>query len=69
LPIVRSDRIEMVKRAPVPLLSDREKLQFEVTPVMLYLTRQGSKQVAANAAAGANSAGSKSPGEAVPAKQ
>jgi len=40
-----------------------------VTPFMLYLTRQGSKQVAANAAEGANTAESKSAGEAVPAKQ
>ena len=64
-----SDRIEMVKRAPVPLLSDREKLQFEVTPFMLYLTRQGAKQVAANAPESANAAESKSADAAAPAKQ
>jgi hypothetical protein len=33
-------RIELVKAPPVPLLSAREKMPFEVTPVYLYLTRQ-----------------------------
>ncbi|HUO34852.1 MAG TPA: hypothetical protein VMU43_07655 [Candidatus Acidoferrum sp.] len=34
-----SDRAELLKAKPVPLLSDREKMPFEVTPFMPYLTR------------------------------
>jgi len=35
-----SNKLEMVKTKPVALLSAREKLPFEITPVFLYLTRQ-----------------------------
>jgi hypothetical protein len=35
-----SAKIEMSKAKAVPLLSAREKMPFEVTPVYLYLTRQ-----------------------------
>lgn len=34
-----SDRVELVKAKPVPLLSAREKMPFEVTPFMPFLTR------------------------------
>jgi len=34
-----SDRAELLKAKPVPLLSAREKMPFEVTPFMPYLTR------------------------------
>ena len=34
-------RIELTKAKPIPLLSAREKMPFEVTPIALYLTRQG----------------------------
>ncbi len=45
--------IELAKAKPVALLSAREKMPFEVTPVYLYLTRQlpGQKQATASAAA------------------
>jgi hypothetical protein len=33
------DRIVLVKTKPVALLSAREKMPFEVTPFVLYLTR------------------------------
>lgn len=33
------DRIELVKTRPISLLSAREKMPFEVTPFVLYLTR------------------------------
>ncbi len=33
-------KIELVKTQPVALLSAREKMPFEVTPIYLYLTRQ-----------------------------
>lgn len=40
------NRIELVKAKPVPLVSAREKIPLEVTPVVLHLTRQGApKQV------------------------
>ena len=35
-----SAKAEMMKAKPVALLSAREKMPFEVTPVYLYLTRQ-----------------------------
>jgi hypothetical protein len=34
-----SDRVELLKAKPVPLLSAREKMPFEVTPFMPFLTR------------------------------
>jgi len=34
-----SDRVELVKAKPIPLLSAREKMPFEVTPFMPFLTR------------------------------
>jgi hypothetical protein len=35
-----SNRLTLVKSNPVQLVSPREKMPFEVTPVILYLTRQ-----------------------------
>jgi hypothetical protein len=37
------DRIELVKTRPISLLSAREKMPFEVTPFVLYLTRADSQ--------------------------
>jgi hypothetical protein len=34
-----TDRVELLKAKPIPLLSAREKMPFEVTPFMPYLTR------------------------------
>jgi hypothetical protein len=34
-----TDRVELLKAKPVPLLSAREKMPFEVTPFMPFLTR------------------------------
>jgi hypothetical protein len=34
-----SDRVDLLKAKPVPLLSAREKIPFEVTPFMPFLTR------------------------------
>jgi hypothetical protein len=42
-----SDNLELVKAKPVALLSAREKMPFEVTPVYLYLTRQKETTTAA----------------------
>jgi hypothetical protein len=43
-----TDRVELIKAAPVPLLSAREKMPFEITPFMPYLTRY-QKPAAADA--------------------
>jgi hypothetical protein len=43
-----SDKLEMLKAKPVGTVAEREKMPFEVTPFMLYLTRQGN----ANSSAG-----------------
>jgi hypothetical protein len=37
-----SDKIEMLKSKPVGAVAEREKMPFEVTPFILYLTRQTS---------------------------
>ncbi len=39
-----TDRIEMIKSKPLGSVSEREKMPFEVTPFMPYLTRQSSNQ-------------------------
>ena len=43
-----NDKLEMLKAKPVGTVAEREKMPFEVTPFMLYLTRQGN----ANSSAG-----------------
>ena len=42
-----SDRLEMLKSKPPGSISEREKMPFEVTPFMPYLTRQSSMQTQA----------------------
>lgn len=39
-----SDRLEMIKNKPVGSIAEREKMPFEVTPFMPYLTRLGGPQ-------------------------
>ncbi len=46
-----SDRAQMSKAKPVALLSAREKMFFEVTPVFPYLTRVNDKQATEKVAA------------------
>jgi hypothetical protein len=48
-----SDRLELMKSKPVGAVAEREKMPFEVTPFMPYLTRYGgeTKPVAASATA------------------
>lgn len=45
-------KIELVKAKPMPLMSPREKMPFEVTPIYINLTRQTSDSPAKTAAAG-----------------
>ncbi len=44
------DRVELIKSQPVPLMSAREKMPFEVTPFLPRLTRLGSGGESATAA-------------------
>ena len=39
---VWSDRLDLIKSKPVGTVAEREKMPFEVTPFMPYLTRYGS---------------------------
>ncbi len=50
-----TDRLEMLKSKPVGNVSEREKMPFEVTPFMPYLTRQTSSQAQAPGAVTAES--------------
>jgi hypothetical protein len=52
-----SDKLEMMKSKPVGTVAEREKMPFEVTPFMLYLTREVN--VNSSMAPGAVSADSK----------
>ena len=47
-----NDNLEMLKSKPVGAVAEREKMPFEVTPFILYLTRQGD-HAQTDAAAGA----------------
>jgi hypothetical protein len=47
-----NDKLEMIKSKPIGTIAEREKMPFEVTPFMPYLTRYGSdagKPIAASA--------------------
>ncbi len=54
-----SDKLEMLKSKPVGQVAERERMPFEVTPFMLYLTREVNPN-SATAPMGAISADSKS---------
>jgi hypothetical protein len=43
-----SDKLEMLKAKPVGTVAEREKMPFEVTPFMLYLTRQANANSSAS---------------------
>jgi hypothetical protein len=42
------DRLELIKSKPVGTIAEREKMPFEVTPFMPYLTRFTAEKAAAN---------------------
>jgi hypothetical protein len=51
------DKLDLIKSKPIGVIAEREKMPFEVTPFMPYLTRFGSeaaKPIAASAAAPAD---------------
>ncbi len=48
-----NDKLELIKSKPIGAVAEREKMPFEVTPFMPYLTRYGAeaaKPIAASAA-------------------
>jgi hypothetical protein len=62
------DRLELIKSKPVGTVAEREKMPFEVTPFMPYLTRYGSD--ASKPAANAGSTETKPPETAsIPASE
>jgi len=55
-----NDKLEMLKAKPTGAVAEREKMPFEVTPFMLYLTRQiNNSSNSATPPSGAISADSK----------
>src|ERR1700675_390496 len=63
-----NDRLDLIKSKPVGAVAEREKMPFEVTPFMPYLTRFGSdtsKPIAASAVAPADP--NAKPGDPAPA--
>jgi hypothetical protein len=57
-----NDKLELIKSKPVGTVAEREKMPFEVTPFMPYLTRYGTdaaKPIAASAAAPGNAENTK----------
>ena len=61
------DRLELIKSKPVGTIAEREKMPFEVTPFMPYLTRfsvEPAKPIAASTAAQPDA----KPSEAQPGK-
>jgi hypothetical protein len=61
-----SDKIEMLKSKPVGAVAEREKMPFEVTPFILYLTREVSASSSSSMMPGAVSADSKSVADTAP---
>lgn len=54
-----TDKLEMLKAKPVGTVAEREKMPFEVTPFMLYLTRETASNSSSSATPSAVSADSK----------
>jgi hypothetical protein len=62
-----NDRLELIKSKPVGTVAEREKMPFEVTPFMPYLTRYGTEPAKPIAASAATPADPKT-GESAPGK-
>jgi len=58
----------MIKSKPVGAVAEREKMPFEVTPFMPYLTRYGSEAAKPIAASATQPPGSTKPGDPPAAK-
>jgi Peptidase family M48 len=62
-----NDKLELIKSKPVGTVAEREKMPFEVTPFMPYLTRYGAEPAKPIAASAATPADPKT-GESAPGK-
>ncbi|HEY1422069.1 MAG TPA: M48 family metalloprotease [Candidatus Acidoferrum sp.] len=63
-----SDKLEMIKSKPIGTVAEREKMPFEVTPFMPYLTRFGSDAAKPVAASATPAPDATKPGDSDPAK-
>jgi hypothetical protein len=63
-----NDRLEMIKSKPIGTVAEREKMPFEVTPFMPYLTRYGSDAAKPVAASATPVPDATKPGDSDPAK-
>jgi len=63
-----SDKLEMIKSKPIGIVAEREKMPFEVTPFMPYLTRYGSETGKPVAASATPPLDANKAGDSVPAK-
>jgi Peptidase family M48 len=63
-----NDKLEMIKSKPIGTIAEREKMPFEVTPFMPYLTRFGSDAAKPVAASVTPPPDANKPGDVVPAK-
>src|SRR6266571_2747046 len=63
-----NDKLEMIKSKPVGAVAEREKMPFEVTPFMPYLTRYGSEAAKPIAASVTQPPDSTKPGDPPAAK-
>src|ERR1700758_3074838 len=63
-----NDKLEMIKSKPVGTVAEREKMPFEATPFMPYLTRYGTATAKPIAASATQPPGANKPDAADPAK-
>jgi len=63
-----NDKLEMMKSKPVGIIAEREKMPFEVTPFMPYLTRYGTDTAKPIAASATQPSDANKPGDSQPVK-
>jgi len=63
-----NDKLEMMKSKPVGIIAEREKMPFEVTPFMPYLTRYGTDTAKPIAASATQPSEANKPGDSQPVK-
>ena len=63
-----TDKLEMIKSKPIGTVAEREKMPFEVTPFMPYLTRFGSEGAKPVAASATPAPDASKPGDPAPVK-
>ena len=63
-----NDKLEMIKSKPIGTIAEREKMPFEVTPFMPYLTRYGTDTAKPIAASVTQPPGANKPDASEPAK-